>query len=194
MSKYYYFMATLPSLQASAATPPFAYATFLEKSAAALSAKDMAILSEARLAIPMDGAIPPGAASSKLLARYYHWELSLRNELARLRAGKMQKPFEKYLRPGELEFDGVKAAQAAFQAGDPLQGELVIERERWSFLETLSINKYFDFEYIIAYSLLLQALERKAGFNTERGNEGYRTVYRSVLESADYRDESGENK
>ena len=194
MSKYYYFMATLPSLQASAAAPPFSYAEFLEKAAAALSVKDFALLSSASLAIPAGDVVPVGLASSKLLRRYHNWELSLRNELARLRAGRMQKPFDKYVRTGELEYDGVKAAQAAFQAGDPLQGELVIERERWNFLETLAINKYFDIEYIIAYSLLLQGLERKARFDAEKGNEGYRTVYRSVLDTADYRDESGENK
>jgi len=194
MSKYYYFMATLPALQTSASAPPFSYADFLVKAAACLSAKDAKLLSFASLSVPEDGALPAEAKSSKLLRRYYHWELSLRNELARLRAGKMQKPFEKYLRPGELEYDGIKAAQAAFQAGDPLQGELVIERERWNFLEILAVNKYFDIEYIIAYSLLLQVLERKARFDTEKGNEGYRTVYQSVLETADYRDESGENK
>jgi hypothetical protein len=194
MSKYYYFMATLPALQASVSAPPFSHAEFLVKAAACLSAKDAKLLSLASLSVPEDGALPAEAKSSVLLRRYYHWELSLRNELARLRAGKMQKPFEKYLRPGELEYDGIKAAQAAFQAGDPLQGELVIERERWNFLEILAVNKYFDIEYIIAYSLLLQVLERKARFDTEKGNEGYRTVYQSVLETADYRDESGENK
>jgi hypothetical protein len=194
MSKYYYFMATLPALQASAAAPPFSHAVFLEKAAAALSAKDFALLSCANPGMPADGVVPAGLESSKLLRRYHHWDLSLRNELARLRAGRMQKPFDKYLRPAELEYDGVKAAQAAFQAEDPLQGELVIERERWNFLEMLAVNKYFDIEYIIAYSLLLQVLERRARFDIEKGNEGYRTVYRSVLETADYRDESGENK
>jgi hypothetical protein len=194
MSKYYYFMATLPALQASVATPPFSHAEFLSKAEAALSAKDFALLSCASLTIPTDGSVPAGARSSELLRRYHHWELSLRNELARLRAGRMQKPFDKYLKPGELEYDGVRAAQAAFQAEDPLQGELVIERERWGFLEMLAVNKYFDIEYIIAYSLMLQVLERRARFDTDKGNEGYRTVYRSVLETADYRDESGENK
>jgi hypothetical protein len=194
MSKYYYFMATLPALQASAAAPPFPHGEFMSKAAASLSPRDFELLSCANLTIPADGAVPAGARSSEILRRYHHWELSLRNELARLRAGRMQKPFDKYLKPGELEYDGVKAAQAAFQAEDPLQGELVIERERWGFLETLAVNKYFDIEYIIAYSLMLQVLERRARFDAEKGSEGYRTVYRSVLETADYRDESGENK
>jgi hypothetical protein len=44
----------------------------------------------------------------------------------------------------------------------------------------------------VAYALLLQVLERRARFAAERGQESYRTVYKSVLETADYRDESGE--
>jgi hypothetical protein len=154
----------------------------------------MAKLEAARLFLPADGIIPKAAASSRLLARYCRWELALRNELARLRAGRLQKPVEKHLKAGDPEWDGLKTAQAAFQAEDPLQGELLIERDRWSFIEALSANKYFDIEYLVSYALLLQALERRALFNAELGQQEYRTVYRSVLDTADYRDESGEQK
>jgi len=112
--------------------------------------------------------------------------------LARLRAGKLQKPVDRHVRPGDPEWDGLRTAQNAFQAEDPLQGELVIERERWAFIESLAVNRFFDMEYLVAYALFLQVLERKARFAAEKGQEGYRTVYSSVLESADYRDESGE--
>jgi len=192
MSSYYYFTTTLPSLQATASAPPIPYGEFIERASRFLTARDLAVLSGARLFIPEDGSIPASAASSRLLSRYYRWELSLRNELARLRAGRLQKPVDRHVRPGDPEWDGLKTAQAAFQAEDPLQGELLIERERWAFIETLATNRFFDMEYLAAYALLLQTLERRARFAVERGQEGYRTVYRSVLESADYRDESGE--
>lgn len=192
MSSYYYFIATLPSLQATASAPPIAYTEFLERALRFLSEKDAAVLMSACLFIPEDGSFPVGAASSQLLSRYYRWELALRNELARLRAGKLQKPVEKHVKPGDPEWDGLKTAQAAFQAEDPLQGELVIEHDRWAFIEALAVNRFFDMEYLVAYSLFLQVLERRARFVVERGQEGYRTVYSSVLESADYRDESGE--
>ena len=98
------------------------------------------------------------------------------------------------VKPGEPEWDGLKVAQAAMQADDPLQGELLIERERWSFVESLAVGRFFDLEYLVSYALMLQALERRARFAAQRGQEGYETVYRSVLETADYRDESGESK
>lgn len=194
MSSYYYFIATLPSLQAGASAPPLPYAEFLDRASRFLSPKDLETLVGARLSIPEDGAPPAATAASPLLGRYYRWELALRNELARLRAGRLQKPLERHLRPGEPEWDAARAAQAAFQAEDPLQGELIIERERWAFVESLAVNRFFDMEYLVAYGLLTQALERRARFAVERGQEGYGTVYRSVLETADYRDESGEGK
>jgi hypothetical protein len=168
------------------------YAEFLDRASRFLRAEDMVTLGGARLSIPEDGSMPKAAGASPLLARYYRWELGLRNELARLRAGRLQKPADRFTRPGEPEWDAARAAQAAFQAEDPLQGELLLERERWLFIESLTINKHFDMEYLAGYALLVQAMERRARFVAERGQEGYRTVYGSVLETADYRDESGE--
>jgi hypothetical protein len=193
MSSYYYFAATLPSLRIDGSAP-MGLGEFLERAGRYLSPKDLFVLEGARLYIPEDGSFPLSAASSPLLMRYYRWELALRNELARLRAQRLQKPADKHLKPGEPEWDGVKVAQAAFQAEDPLQGELLIERERWSFIEGLGVNRYFDMEFLSSYALLLQALERKARFTAEAGEAGYGTVYRSVLDSADYRDESGEQR
>jgi len=192
MSSYYYFTATLPTLQASASAPPIPYDEFTDRASRFLSARDAATLASARLYLPEDGSFPAASGASTLLKRYYRWELSLRNELARLRAGRLQKPVEKHVKPGDPEWDGLKVAQAAFQAEDPLQGELLIERERWAFIEGLSVNRFFDMEHLVAYALLLQVLERRARFSAERGQESYRTVYKSVFETADYRDEYGE--
>ncbi len=193
MSSYYYFAATLPSLRYDG-TPPMPLDEFMERAARYLSPRDLFVLEGARLYVPEDGSFPMSAGSSALLMRYYRWERSLRNELARLRAQRLQKPAEKHLRPGEPEWEGHKTAQAAFQAEDPLQGELIIERERWAFIESLAVNRFFDMEFLASYALLLQALERRARFTAEAGEAGYGTVYRSVLDSADYRDESGEQR
>lgn len=194
MSSYFYFPATLPALLASASAPPLSHEAFMEQASRFLTAKDLAVLGGARLFLPEDGSFPVTVSSSPLLARYYRWELALRNELARLRAGRLQKPVDRYVKPGEPEWDAQRTAQAAFQAEDPLQAELLVERERWSLIETLATNKFFSLEYLIAYALLLQVLERRARFDLQRGQEGYRAVYRSVLDTADYRDESGETK
>ncbi|HPE36423.1 MAG TPA: hypothetical protein PK625_04680 [Spirochaetales bacterium] len=193
MSSYYYFCATLPSLRHDAA-PPFSLEEFLDRASRFLSAGDYAQLQGARLFIPEDGSAPVSSGPTSLLGRYYRWELAMRNELARLRAHRLQKAADKHVRPGEPEWDGAKVAQAAFQADDPLQGELTIERERWAFVESLAVNHHFDMDHLMAYALLLQVQERRARFTAQAGEAGYGTVYRSVLDSADYRDESGEQR
>jgi hypothetical protein len=174
-----------------AAPPPFGHAEFIERASRYLKPADQAVLEGASLFIPEDGLFPVSAGRSALLARYYRWECAMRNELARLRAQRLQKPLDRHIKPGEPEWDGLRTAQAAFQADDPLQGELLIERDRWQFIESLAVNRFFDMEYLVAYALKLQALERQQRFRVERGEEGYRTVYRSVLDTAEYRDESG---
>jgi hypothetical protein len=191
MASYYYFVATLPTLMDSA-VPPFGHADFMARAAGQLKPKDYQVLECAGLSVPQDGQAPEAARRSGLLTRYYQWDASVRNELVRLRSQRLQKPADRHLKPGLPEWEGIKTAQAAFAADDPLQGELLIERDRWAFIEILGANHYFDMEYLVAYALKLQALERRQRFRDALGEEGYRTVYRSVLDTADYRDESGE--
>jgi hypothetical protein len=193
MASYYYFVATLPTLMDSA-VPPFGHADFMTRAAGQLKSRDFMILDSARLSVPADGQIPEAARGSTLLTRYFQWDASVRNELVRLRSQRLQKPADRHLKPGLPEWEGIKTAQAAFMADDPLQGELLIERDRWAIIEILAANHFFDMEYLVAYALKLQALERRQRFRTELGEEGYRTVYRSVLDTADYRDESGETR
>lgn len=193
MSSYYYFAATLPGLRYDAALP-FGYGEFVARAGRYLSLRDLAALESARLNVPEDGAAPAPAQSVPLLARYYRWERAMRNELARLRSQRLQKPAERHVRPGEPEWDGIRTAQAAFQADDPLQGELLVEKERWAFIESLAVNRFFDLEFLCAYALQLQSLERRGRFRADAGEAGYKTVYQSVLDTADYRDESGVSK
>jgi len=190
MASYYYFGATLPSLRFES-PPPLSHEEFMVRARRYLSRGDAELLAEARLHVPDDGSFPVRSLRSALLRRYYRWERALRNDLARMRATRMKKPVDAQLRPGDPEAEAARVAVAAFQAEDPLQGEMIIERERWAFIEGLAVNRIFDTEALCAYSLLLQALERRGRFRVDAGEAGYGTVYRSVLEAADYRDESG---
>lgn len=194
MAFYYYFCTTLPALSYNSSSIPLSHSDFLDQASRFLSKKDMDTLQEANFYIPEDGSFPASVSSSVLLGKYYRWELGLRNELARLRAQKLQKALDRYIKPGEPEWDAMRTAQAAFQTEDPYQAELLIEKERWAYIEALVSNHFFDMESLLAYGLLLQALERKARFVIELGQKGYNEVYNTVLETADYRNESGENK
>ncbi len=191
MSYYYYFVSTLPALQFSQ-VPVMGYGEFIERAGRFLSSGDAAALSQASLQVPADGKTPLPATAVSLLAHYYRWERALRNELVRLRAQRLHKSADQYLKPGDVEWDALRVAQAAFASDNPLEGEMLIERERWTLIDRLATNHFFDMDYLAAYALKLQSLARRHRFEPATGEEGYKTVYRSVLDSADYRNQSGD--
>lgn len=191
MASYYYFVATLPALQPGMA-PPLSLQDFLERAGRFLKPADYATLAAAGLYLPEDGSTAAPAATLSLLRQYYRWERGLRNELVRLRAQRLQKTADRHLKPGDIEWDALRVAQAAFGAENPLEGELIIEKERWNIIDALATNHFFDMHFLAAYALKLQALTRRERFQPTEGEAGYQTVYNSVLQAADYRNESGD--
>lgn len=199
MANYYYFAASLPSLLPGMA-PPFPLEEFLEKARRFLNQPDFEVLTSARLFIPE--AYPEGRGNDRaplpacrlpLLKSYYAWEACLRGELARLRAQRLRKAAEKYSLPGEVDWDALRVAQAAFAAENPLEAELLIEKERWALVERLSLNRFFDMNFLAAYALKLQALARRERFRPAEGEAGYSAAYSAVLQSIARRKQTGES-
>jgi hypothetical protein len=184
VSRYYYFAATLPGLQWGSA-PPSSSEEFLLRAARNLEASDVAVLEKASLSsvswenMRDEGLIKRG----DLLDRYYAWERGLRNELVRLRAQRLGWDAGKFLHPKALgdETTCIRAASAAFLAADPLESELVLERERWAYIDSLAPYQSFDMSSLVAYRLKLLILERIASFDVERGEEEYRLLYAAIL-------------
>lgn len=184
MPAYYYLRSTLPTLL-SANAPPFSFAGFLERCEGRMRDADFKVLESAGNLESLDFAVDRRIRSSRVLSSFRTWDKALRNELARLRAHRIGKGPEKYLRPGDPEWDGIRTAQAAAQCDDPLEGEMIIEREKWAYLERLEAGHYFDLETLAAYALKLRILERKALFEAERGEASYRAAYADILDSAE---------
>ena len=179
MSRYYFFAATLPSLQFGA-PPPMPPADFLVLAARYLDGSDLGFLSS--LGLGEDEELRDGP---RIAARHRAWDREVRNELVRLRARRLGREPGTWLRGGgEASPAAAKAAQAAFQAPSPLDGELVLEGERWSLLDALSPFQSFDLESICAYYLKLLILERLASFGAEGGEAMYRETYAAILGSA----------
>lgn len=186
MSRHYYFAATLPSLQFGA-QPPLSSGEFLERAARYLEAGELACLGGLSLAdsLPLFG-------EAQVASRHRVWDKALRNELVRLRAKRLGKGAEAWLRPEE-EYGpaAIRAAQAAFQASSPLEGEIAIEKERWALLDDLAPFQSFDFESLSAYLLKLHILERLASFEVGRGESLYRETYAAILGAAGTSSETG---
>jgi len=181
---YYYLRSTLPTLL-PASGAPFSFGGFMERCEGRVESADYKVLAAARMGAPEDGETLKAARVSRVLSSYFSWEKALRNELVRLRAHKLGKAPERYIRPGDPEWDAIRTAQNAVQCEDPLEGEFLIERERWSYVERLETGHYFDLEALVAYALKLQILERRALFEAERGETSYKTAYSEILDAAE---------
>lgn len=192
MANYYYFAATLPALLPVGMTPPFTLEEFLQKASQHLNEDDFEVLASATLFIPEHGQSPLPSRKSSFLTRYYRWERALRNELVRMRAQRLQRPAEKYQHHGEPDWDAQRSAQIAFAAENPLEAELLLEKERWAYIEGLAINSFFDLNFLTAYALKLQILARREGFTRAQGEAGYQTVYAAMLKAVEHRIEIGE--
>ncbi|HSV56469.1 MAG TPA: hypothetical protein VLH39_05105 [Magnetospirillaceae bacterium] len=182
MAAYYYLRSTLPTLL-SGSPPPFSSRGLLERCEGRMRPADYLVLQSALSDHPFAD-VASETRRSRALFRYRAWEKGLRNELTRIRAGRTGKTPERYLRSGDPEWDGIRVARAAAQCEDPLEGELLIERERWACLERLETGHFFDLEALVAYALKLRVLERKALFDSERGEGVYTAAYREILSAA----------
>jgi hypothetical protein len=183
VGSYYYFAATLTTLELGAPAP-MSSEDFLGYCRRHLDPSDLGIVEGAVLLSPPEG--PPAAASgSMLLRRYYSWERTLRNELARLRARGLDRAAEPWIRPAERDGGAVRAAAAAFQCPTPLVAELLLEQERWTVIRTDAALHVFGLDRIIAYRLELQILERLARLREEQGEPRYREAYAAILGAAD---------
>lgn len=163
-NSYYYLIASLPMLQFGM-KPPFSYSDFLEQCRQELSPDDVNILERVSIepSIDIDDRLP-------LLKEWKSFNRSLRNELARMRAVKKGKDPNNHLR-GNEGFDPFVAPLAhwAMNQDSPMEGELYLDKIRWSKIEEIKQGCYFDMGFLAAYGLELQILERWDKINSGNG-------------------------
>ena len=129
-----------------------------------------------KISVPDDEKLLEGAAK-----HFWEWEKSLKNELVKLRAKKMNVDEKEFIRPGEILFGVPEIAQSAMKIDSPLEAENFLNRERWAALNELGTGHFFDFHALAIYYLQLQLLERKQLFDVERGFEKYQEIYKNIL-------------
>jgi hypothetical protein len=157
-----------------------------------LSAEDAVLLDIISLdpqpAVKGDGlsyaeAAPP--CGSDFIDNWREWERSFRLNLARHRALKAKRDGSAIAEPPVVPADAASAALRAIAAMEaPLEAEILIDKTRWSAIEALQGYDYFGRNTIFAYLLKLFILERRASFQTETGFSEYKSLYASILESA----------
>lgn len=152
---YTYLISSLPMLHFGT-SPPLSFEEFIQACAGQLSEDDVSLL---RLTSLPEASIRhyrhPG------LRKWYIFETSLRNELAKIRAGRKKTDPLKYVRAVEYaEPSIIHLALNASRNPSILEAERMLDEARWRMLEDLSVGHYFDIDFLLIYALKLLILER----------------------------------
>ena len=191
---YYYLVSQLPYLSYGQAAP-MSSAEFRDLAKNSLEPNDAAWLDYCTLS-------PFGSITIKqtgqgdqspyslpgipdFFLRWYEWERALRQNLARLRAGRLKRDFS--ADAPEYPADAVMAAKAAVNMDSPLEAEIFLDQARWNAVEIFQGYNYFERNTIYAYLLKLLLLERRSFFKTEEGFAEYKGLYAAVMKAADQR-------
>lgn len=178
---YYYTVSSLPYLQLEGEVH-VTVDEFLEMCAVELSAGDIALVRSVKL-IPEPSDLVHGSDTPRAARAYYEAEAALRNELARLRAGRLGWEAEDYIRTGgegedfTSDVHVAERARETFQSESPLEAELLMNRARWAILDELEIGHYFDLDRLVIYYLKLLIMDRRIRMNAADGAEGFAETY-----------------
>ncbi len=157
MPRYYiYLISSLPWLQFGM-KPPFSFGKFLQLCAGKISDEDMSILQK----ISLSGEYPDQDTKLPTLEKWQVFDTALRNELVRIRAARLQRDPEKYLRhDGYTDPSVARIAISAQRNPSILEAERLLDEERWRMLRELCVGHYFDMDFLVIYALKLLMLER----------------------------------
>lgn len=179
MKAYYYFIAQLPYLLYEQ-KPPMSSVNFKALAASLLDEDDLKVMQY----LSYDSIFSTDkSCNCDFVNNWKNWERALRLNLAKERAIKLKKEVQ----TPDPPFFPQEAAVAASKAVDeksPLDGEILLDKARWNAIDSIAENENFSVYKVYAYYLKLLLLERRQAFNVEKGFTEYKTLYASILESA----------
>ena len=156
MSNYYtYLISSLPGLYFEAKAP-FSFQGFLELCSPLISESDLNILKQTSIttSYSYNGTQPT-------LKKWSAYETALRNELVKTRAARKHIDPSVYLRGDSYADPSIThIALSAHRSPSILEGEKILDLQRWHVLDGFSMGHYFDIDFLITYALKLLILER----------------------------------
>ena len=143
-----------------AANPPFSFERFLEICKDKIADEDIEVIKLAKEAYTYQGEQPT-------LKRWCAFEVALRNELVKIRAGRKHIDPLKYIRgDGYIEPHIAHIAMNACRNPAILEAEKGLDQGRWGALDELAVGHYFDLDFLLTYALKLLILERWQRINS----------------------------
>lgn len=173
----YYLISQLPSLDGmdENSPVPITEKRFLELCESTLKNKAMCELNNIKLIPSLDAK----KSYSALIENFNEGERNLRLALAKVRADKMNKPFD--LQNRHLPSELFKVANEAVEIKNPLEAEKFLLQYRLRFLETIRPMDNFSEDYIFYYGLKLKLILRLKQFDVQVGKATYKNIYDSIL-------------
>ncbi len=176
MAEYYYFVSSLPMLE-KYAEPFLSTEQFVVSCEDWLSADDLSLVQNVELVPTQDKNFPSGTAAAK----WNEWEISLRNKIAKARAGKLNRELEGNTLPETDCFSELdRAAQEIAAAHNPLEAEKIIDNLRWSKIEDLEACHNFDADKLCVYKIKLMLCEKWLEREESKGIEKFNNVIDSI--------------
>ena len=166
MASYYYLVATLPMLRYEDSCP-FSTEEFLELCRSNVNKKDYKIISEA---------LSDSDSSHPFVNKWYQFNNSVKKELAEQRSKKLNINSEKYKNTNDKEFTIAEGVRAALAAKNAFEGELLLMKLYWKYLDEESTNHVFDLVGLLAFAIKLKLLERKSRFDKVDGNKEFKSL------------------
>jgi hypothetical protein len=157
---YIYLISSLPLLQFGA-QPPFSFKKFLDLCRDKIPEAEINLIElTAEKRVFYKG-------FQATLKKWFVFDRTLRNELVKIRASRKHIDSFKYLRGDEyIEPLLAHIAMNAHRNPSILEGERILDQQRWNILDELAIGHYFDLDFLIIYALKLLILERWERINT----------------------------
>lgn len=180
MANLCYLLSSLPTL-IFGKEPQISYEDFLDAASRSLSGSEFERLKA------FSNNHPPAVLDgmSGLEKEYWNWEISLRNELVRLRAEVLGVKPDRYLNSYGSAGLASAVAREAFREEDPLKVEESLTKIRYDWLESQKGGRVFSFDILLIYAMQLQLLQRYYSFDEKVGRENYNQVYQRVLSEAE---------
>ena len=111
--------------------------------------------------ITITGDYPFAEVKLSTLHKWRIFDTALRNELVKIRAARLGRDQENYLRcDGYTEPAISRIAMNAHRNPSILEAERMLDEERWHLLDELSLGHYFDLDLLVIYAIKLLILER----------------------------------
>ena len=152
---YTYLISSLPMLSFGAKAP-FSFEKFVEICESSLPESDLGVIKKTK-----DQHNHQIYETQETFKKWHAFDTALRNEIVKIRAKRKKIDPLKYIRDTKCgDFSVMHIAMSAHRDPSILEGEKGLDRERWRFLDELSMGHYFDLDHLIIYAYKLQILRR----------------------------------